>query len=89
MEEADPIARRIAQASLPPEPRLILRPRLEPKTCSRQLLHFGVKIFELEVDDDAVAVGNMGYSMQGERGVADRALEPRVVRRIADDQTQA
>lgn len=63
MKEADPIARRIAQVHFTPKPRLILRPRLELKTCARELLHCGVKIFELEVDDDAVSVRHMGNSV--------------------------
>jgi hypothetical protein len=63
MKEADSIARRIAQVRFTPKPRLILRPGLELKTCSRELLHCGVKIFKLEVDDNAVSVRHMGYSV--------------------------
>jgi hypothetical protein len=89
VKEADPIARRITQVGFTPKPWLILGSGLELKAGNRQLLNFGVNVLELEIDNDAIRVRHGGCSVERERGVADRALEPRVVRRIADDQTQA
>jgi hypothetical protein len=89
VKEADCVARRVSQVRFPPEPRLVARLRLEPKPRRLELPHRGVEVFELEIDDDTVVVRNPRYAMKREGGSPDRALEPRVIRRIADDLTEA
>src|SRR5262245_35330603 len=85
VEEADAIAGRIAQVGLAPEPRLILRLRLEAEARGPELPDLRIQILDLEVHDDAVVNRNVRDAVQREGGVADGALEAGVVGGIADD----
>jgi hypothetical protein len=64
MEEADSVAPRIPQVGFTPKPGLILRPGLELKTSSSEPSHCGVKILDLEINDDAVIRRHTGCSVQ-------------------------
>src|SRR5688572_313544 len=89
MKEADAVARGIAQVRLAPQPWLIPRLAIELNAGRRELTDPRVQILELEIHDDTMGARHASAPVQRERRVADGALEPRIVRRIADDQPQA
>ena len=89
LKQTYPDARRVSQMRFAPEPRLVVRSCLEPKARRLELLHLGVEVFELEVDDDGLIGCHVRHALKGKRGSTDGTLESRVVRRIADDLAQA
>lgn len=87
--KADAIARRIAQVGFAPQPGLISRAQFETETRPHEPPDGGVQIIELEVHDDAACVRRSERSVQRKCRRTDWAREPRVVRRIVDDEAEA